>query len=161
MEVTTWKVTYTVGGIPNFQISVRSDPSGTDLANFNSSQALLNVSTSNVAITSTSGSVGVTVSNASTGQLLGQQTFGYVVQGDSLYAQDPTALHNWLSQFGSYSDVYVDEQVSDLMGEDTATSGTASATAHAEYQGTTYASAYKSWPIPSGPCSYPRKCYQN
>jgi hypothetical protein len=116
---------------------------------------LLDISTSNVAITSTSGSVALTVSDASTGQVLGQETFGYVVQGSSLYAQDPNALHNWLSQFGSYSDVYVDEQETGLAGQGAPTSGTASATASAEYEGTTYASADQSWPIA---CSYPRKC---
>lgn len=125
------------------------DPPGSELADFNASEALLNVSMSNAEVTSTSGTATVTVTNASNGTTLGQQSFGYVVKGSSLYAADPTAVQNWLGQFTGYSDVAVSVSASDLSGQDTATSGTASATTSAEYNGTTYASSTATWPIGS------------
>jgi hypothetical protein len=93
----TGTTTVTVG------IAVTIDPAGSDLAGFDTPRALANVAMDNANITSTAGTVTVTVSDASSGQVCGQQAFGYVVSGSSLYAQDPTAVHNWLTQFGSYS----------------------------------------------------------
>ena len=80
-----------------------------------------------------------------------------MINGTSLYAQDPTAVHNWLLQFTGYSDVDVDvDTTADLQ---TLAVGSASATANAQYQGATYASTTVSWDYnttpPSGGCDTP------
>ncbi len=86
---------------------------------------------SNATIYSTSGNFTVSVIDANTGASLGQQTFGYAVQGNSLYAQDPTGLHDWLQQFSGYSSVDVYVQVEPQVQVTNA--GTVSATDNAEY----------------------------
>jgi hypothetical protein len=143
-QSSTGQRTVTVG------VAVTISKLHSNLAGFDPTQALVNMSTSNATITSSSGTFTVTVSDASSGQVYGQQAFGYVVSGNSLYAQDPTALYNWLTQFSGYSCLDVTENLNDLQGRDTVSSGTASATASAVYQGTTYGSSTATWEIP--PC---------
>lgn len=125
------------------------DPSGSDVANFDASSALLNLAMTNAVITTTSGTLTVTVTNPSTGAVLGQGSFGYVVKGSALYAQDPTAVHNWLQQFANDPSVTVSVATDNVAEQDTGASGTASVTSSAEYEGTTYATAYKAWPVGS------------
>jgi hypothetical protein len=119
------------------------DPAGSDVASLDPSQALINIAMTNATTTATSGTLTVTVTNPSTGATLGQQSFGYVVNGSAIYAQNPTAVHNWLQQFATYANVTVSVATDDIPEQDIGTSGTASVTASAEYQGTTYATAYK------------------
>ncbi len=136
------------------------DPPGSYLSQFNASQALLNISMSNAELTSAGGTATVSVIDLSTGQTVGQQSFGYVVSGSSVYAQNPTSVQNWLNQFTGYANVDVDVQVNDLAGQNTASSGTASATASAQYQGTTYASTTATWDVGGGDGSCPHSpCY--
>jgi hypothetical protein len=118
---------------------------------------LLNLSLSNATISSTSGNATLTVTDASTGTMLGQQTFGWTVVGNSIYAQNPAAVHDWLQQFTGYSNVDVGVQVVPTL--QAADVGSASATANAEYTGTTYASTTVGWDyvkpakcIPGSPC---------
>jgi hypothetical protein len=136
------------------------DPPGSELADLNASQLSLPISMTNAELTSTSGTGTVTVTDLSTGNVVGQQSFGYTVSGSTLYVQDPTAVQNWLDQFTSYTEVEVGVAINSLAGQDTATSGTGTATGTAVYQGTTYASQYSSWNIGGGsgkPCN-PSPC---
>jgi hypothetical protein len=116
---------------------------GSDLTSLNSNRALLNLSLANATISSTTGTVTLSVADATTGQTINQQSFGYVVSGNSLYAQDPTAAYNWLQQFANYSNVSVRVEVSPVL--QTITPGSASATGNAQYQGVTYGSGTASW----------------
>jgi hypothetical protein len=135
--------THTIKIVPVF------DPAGSDVASLDPSQALINIAMTNATTTTTSGTLTVTVTNPSTGATLGQQSFGYVVNGSAIYAQNPTAVHNWLQQFATYANVTVTVATDDIPEQDIGTSGTASVTASAQYQGTTYATAYKAWPVGS------------
>lgn len=119
------------------------DPPGSYLAGFDTTQTLLNISTTNAAISSTTGNVTVTVKDLTTGQNAGQQTFGYVVNGNSIYAQDPTAVHNWFQQFTGYANIEVTAAVDATM--QTTSAGSASSTGSAQYQGVTYGSATVGW----------------
>jgi|GEM_PF-5970405 len=131
------------GSSVTLNYTVVFDPPGSYLCNFNAGQALLNLSLSNASISSTSGTAVMTVTDATNGSTLGQESVGWVVNGTSIYAQNPTALQNWLGQFCSYSDVAVNVQAAPQL--QTTTYGSASATAAVEYQGTTYASTTNSW----------------
>jgi hypothetical protein len=124
------------------------DPAGSDLVGFDATQALLNLSLTNATITSTSGTVILGVKDLTTGQIVGQQTFGYVVNGNSLYAQDPTAVYNWLQQFTSYASIDVIVNVDTDV--DATSVGGVSSTGNAQYQGITYASATVSWTYSGG-----------
>ncbi|MGH9865257.1 MAG: hypothetical protein ACRD4H_07570, partial [Candidatus Acidiferrales bacterium] len=136
------------------------DPPGSVVAGMDTSEALINLAMTNATITTTSGTVTVTVTNPSTGATLGQQSFGYVVNGGALYAQNPAAVHDWLQQFANYANVTLSLATDDIAEQDIGTSGTASVTAGTEYQGTTYATSYKAWSIgdsggngcPHSPC---------
>ena len=123
--------------------TIKWDPPGSYLASFDATQALLNLSLANATISSTSGTVNVKVVDLTTNQVVGQQAFGYVVNGTSVYVQDPTAVYNWLQQFTGYAsiDVVADLDTTAL----TTSTGTASATGTAQYQGSTYASSTVSW----------------
>lgn len=127
--------TYTIKILPTI------DPPGSVLANFDATEALVNLAITNATITAASGTVTVTATDATTGALLGQQSFGFVVRGSSLYAVDPTSVHNWLQQFANYANVTVNMATDNITEQETSTS--ASVTASAQYQGTTYATAYK------------------
>jgi hypothetical protein len=110
---------------------------GMDLAGFDPSQALMNIALSNATIASTSGTVTVTLTDLNTGQVAGQQSFAYVVRGNSLYAQDPTAVSNWLQQFSGLANLDVATNVS----TDLAPTAAGSATLNAQYGGVTYSSS--------------------
>lgn len=119
------------------------DPPGADVANFDTTQGLLTLTLSNATISSTSGTFVLSIIDHASQVTVGQQTFNYVVNGNSLFAQDPTAVHNWLQQFSSYADVDVQIDVTPVV---TAIApGTVSSTGTAVYQGTSYASATASW----------------
>jgi hypothetical protein len=116
---------------------------GTDLSSLDPSQAILNYSLSNATIASTNGLVTITLTDHNTGAIVGQQTFQYVVNGNGLFVQDPSAVSSWLNQFTSYSNLDVTVAAATDMQ---ATSGaTAMATGNAVYRGVTYASASVSW----------------
>lgn len=121
----------TSGGSITLSYKVTWDPPGSYLADFDASQALLNLSLSNATISSTSGDATVTVTDASTGATLGQQSFAWTVNGNSIYAQDPTAVQDWLQQFTGYSDVDVNVQV--LPTLQATAYGSASVTGNSEY----------------------------
>lgn len=124
---------------------------GTDLASFDPTQALMNVALSNATIASTTGTVTVTLTDLNTNQVVGQQPFAYVVRGNSLYAQDPTAVSNWLEQFSGYSNLDVATNVSTNL----APTAAGSATLNAQYSGVTYASSTVTFsrpPIGGGTC---------
>lgn len=122
---------------------IKWDPPGSYLTSFDATQALLNLSLANATISSTSGTVNVKVVDLTTNQVVGQQSFGYVVNGTSVYAQDPTSVYNWLQQFTGYANIDV---VADLVTNAlTTATGTASVTGTAQYQGSTYASSTVSW----------------
>lgn len=118
------------------------DPPGSYLVNFDATQALLNLSLTNSTIATTSGTATVTVKNLSNNQTVGQNSFAYVVRGNSLYAQDPTAVYNWLQNFTSYAsiDVLVDMNTPLQPLSD----GVVGVTRQAQYQGTTFASSTSS-----------------
>jgi hypothetical protein len=124
--------------------------SGTDLFSLDPSQAILSYSLSNATIASTNGLVTVTLTDDTTGVVVGQQTFQYIVNGNSLFVQDPSAVSSWLNQFSSNSNLDVglnlDTDVQAI------TSGTATVTSNAVYQGVNYASGSASWAasFPSG-----------
>jgi hypothetical protein len=131
--------------------------SGTDLASLDPSQAILNYSLSNATISSTSGPVTVTLTDDNTGVIVGQQTFQYVVNGNGLFAQDPNAVSAWLDQFTSYSSL--DVNLTTATDMQATSSGTATVTSNALYQGVTYTSSSASWagsPIGGGGCKPPR-----
>ncbi len=119
------------------------DPPGSDVANFDTTQGLLALTLSNATVTSTSGTFVLSIIDHPSQVTVGQQTFNYVVNGNSVFAQDPTAVHNWLQQFANYADVDVEVDVNPTV---TAIApGTVTTTGSALYQGTTYASATASW----------------
>jgi hypothetical protein len=130
------------------------DPPGSYLSTFDATQALLSLSLTNATISSTSGTANVSVKDLTTGQIIGQQSFGYVVNGNSLYAQDQTAVYNWLQQFTSYADIDVIVTADTTL--QTTASGSASSTGSAQYQGTSYASTTVGWTYTdtggTGPC---------
>jgi hypothetical protein len=117
--------------------------SGIDLAGFDPSQAVMTYTLSDATIVSTGGLVTLTLTDSDTGVTIGQQTFQYVVRGNGLFAQDPTAVSAWLNQFTSYTSLDMtatantDVQVIDP--------GTVTVTNNVLYQGTSYASATTSW----------------
>ena len=133
--------------------------SGIDLAGFDPSQAIMTYTLSDATISSTEGLVTVTLTDSDTGATVSQQTFQYVVRGNGLFAQDPTAVSAWLNQFTSYTSLDMtatantDVQVLDP--------GTVTVTNNVLYQGTSYASASTSWVstvgIRGGGCT-PRIC---
>jgi hypothetical protein len=141
----TGTVTVTFKHQPLQQLAMwqSSTLTGTELASLDPSQAILNLSLSNAAISSSSGQVTVTVTDDTTGAVVGTQTFQYVVNGNGLFAQDPSAVSSWLSGFTSYSSL--DVTVAANTSLQATSSGTASVTANAVYQGTTYASGTASW----------------
>ncbi|HET6841692.1 MAG TPA: hypothetical protein VFK06_08390 [Candidatus Angelobacter sp.] len=146
--------TITIKRQPLQQLAMWMPPvSGTDLASLNPSQAIMSYSLSNAAIVSTGGAVTITLTDDNTGATVGQQTFQYVVSNNSLFAQDPTAVSTWLSQFSSYTNL--DVSVVAKTDMQAAGSGTVTVTNNAIYQGTSYASASTSWvasPIRPGGC---------
>lgn len=117
--------------------------SGNDLASLDPSQAIFNYTLSNAQIVSTNGTVTISVTDATTGVIVGQQDFGYVVNGNGLFAQDPNAVSNWLQQFTAYSSLDVTVAATTYM--EAIITGPSSATINAVYQGVTYASATGSW----------------
>ncbi len=150
---TTVTVTYTIHIHPPLKQFGAWLPqvTGTDLASFDPNQALVNLSLSNATIASTSGTVTVTVTDLNTGQVAGQQSFEYVVRGNSLFAQDPTAVSNWLRQFTSLTNVDVATNVS----TDLSPTAAGSATLNAQYSGVTYTSStvtFQRPPIGGGGC---------
>ena len=137
-------------------IGIVVDPPGSDLSSFDTSQGLMAMSLSNATLSSTTGNFSLRVKDLTTGSIVGQQSFGYVVRGSSFYAQDPTAVHNWLQQFAGYSDV--DVLVDLAPTAETTSAGSASAITSAVYLGTTYASSTVSWeytPPDPGGCGTP------
>lgn len=140
----TTNILKTIGAAIALAVAILQDPSGADLVAFDPSQPLVNLQLSNLTIASTSGTGTLTITDNTTGQTLGQQTFGYVVRGTSVYAQDPTAVHNWLLQFSSAADVTVGIQFTTQLNA--VTQGAASATSLVEYQGVTLAAATSTLP---------------
>ena len=122
------------------------DPPGSVVAAMDTSQALLNFGLTNATISSTSGTVIVTITDETTNQVVGQQSFGYVVQGTSLYAQNPAAVSSWLQQFAGYSAINVGVNVTTTLQS----AGAGGATVNSVYQGTTYASSTVAWSAPTG-----------
>lgn len=119
---------------------------GSELASLDPSQAILNFSLSNATITSTGGAVTVTVTDDDTGVVVGQQTFEYVVSGNGLFAQNPSAVSAWLDQFTAYTNL--DVSVATASNMQANSPGAASVTSNATYQGVNYASASGSWTAP-------------
>jgi hypothetical protein len=131
------------GNVIKIRWKIRLGSKGSDLVSLDANQALLNLSLSNANISSTTGIIELSVTDPTTGQTLGLQSFGFVASGNSLYAQDPAAVYNWLQQFTGYSNIAVNVDVSsDLQ---TISSGSASAIGSSQYQGVTYGSATVSW----------------
>lgn len=145
---TTVSGTVTINNSGTQFVMWRPPVSGTDLASLDPSQAVMNYSLSNAAIVSTNGQVTITLTDANTGSTVGQETFQYVVNGNSLFLQDPTAVSTWLSQFTSNTSLNVTVAASTDM--QAIGSGTATVTNNALYQGTSYASASTSWVAPAG-----------
>jgi hypothetical protein len=152
-KTTASNVFKTIGAVCALVVAILADPSGADVAAFDPSQALVNLQLSNLTITSLTGSGTITVTDTATGRTLGQQTFGYVVRGTSVYAQNPTAVHNWLSQFSTAADVTVGIQVSPNVVP--VTQGPVSATSIVEYDGATIAAATVSSSTPPVPPQCP------
>ncbi|MBZ5509338.1 MAG: hypothetical protein LAO78_28095 [Acidobacteriia bacterium] len=125
------------------------DPPGSYLVNFDASQALLNISLSNATVTANTGTVTVSVKDLTTGQIVGQQNFNYVINGTSVYAQNPSAVYNWLQQFTGYSSIDVITNLTTPL--QSITDAPSSVTGSVQYQGTTYASASAGWE-PSDTC---------
>lgn len=124
------------------------DPPGSYLVGFDANQAFLNLSLTNAAITTTSGTATVSVKDLTTGLIVGQQNFGFVVNGNSIYAQDPTAVYNWLQQFTGYANIDVIVDVATTLN--TLSEGSASSTGSAVYLGVPYASATAGWSYTGG-----------
>jgi hypothetical protein len=79
-------------------------PPASDLATFNAADAVENLQFNNTKLANTSGDVTITISDENTGTLLGQQTFGYTINGnDQLTLDNPTAVTNWVRSFSSYN----------------------------------------------------------
>jgi hypothetical protein len=132
---------------------------GTDLASLDPSQAIFNYSLSNATISSTGGTVSISVTDNATGVIVGQQNFAYVVNGNGLFAQDPTAVSTWLNQFTAYTDLNV--SVAATTDMQAIRAGTATATSNAVYQGITYASSTVSWagqPVVGGGGCHTARC---
>ena len=131
------------GGAVTVKHEIVWDPPGSYLVDFDATQALLNLSLQNATISTTAGTVAVSVKDLTTGQFVGSQTFGYVVRGNSLYAQDPTAVYNWLQQFTGYASIDV---ITDVATDvQTTAPGSASSSGNAQYQGITYAAGTVGW----------------
>ncbi|MDT8069000.1 MAG: hypothetical protein ROO76_12625 [Terriglobia bacterium] len=125
------------------------DPSGSDLIGFDANQALLSLSLSGATISSPTGTATVSVKDLTNGQIVGQQNFAHVVRGTSLYAQDPTAVHNWLQQFTQYPSI----DVIVVAATDVNTTGSnPSCFSSAQYLGVIYAASSMSWDPPAQPC---------
>lgn len=138
-KTTASNVFKTIGAVCALIVVILADPSGADVAAFDPSQALVNLQLSNLTISSLTGTGTITVTDTASGRTLGQQAFGWVVRGTSIYAQNPTAVHNFLSQFSTAADVTVGIQVSpDVVP---ITQSPVSATSIVEYQGATIAAA--------------------
>ena len=146
-QTTTFDGSYSQkdGGTVSVKHEIQWDPPGSYLVSFDASQALLNLSLTNATIVSTSGTVLVSVKDLTTNTIVGQNTFGYVVRGTSIYAQDPTTVYNWLQQFTGYANIDVITDVTVDMQN--ISSGDASSIGNAQYQGITYASGTVSWSL--------------
>ena len=92
----------------------------------------------------------MTLTDDTTDVVVGQQAFQYVVNGNSLFVQDPSAVTSWLNQYSSNSNLDVGLSINtDVQA---IKSGTATVTSNAIYQGVNYASGSASWTasVPSG-----------
>lgn len=119
------------------------DPPANSLASIDTSQAWASITTQNGTVNNTSGTFTIEVTDTASGELLGQQSFAYTISGDSVYAQDPSAVHNWLDGFTQYGseEVTVAISAADIDFVPTVQSGTATLGVAANYNGVTYASA--------------------
>jgi hypothetical protein len=131
---------------------IKWDPPGSYLVNFDATKALLQLSLTNAKVASTTGSATVSVKDLTTGQIVGQQSFGYVISGTSVYAQDPSAVYNWLQQFTGYADIEVTTNLATLLQSVDSTSSS-SAVSTAQYQGTNYASGSVGWEPTTNNCT--------
>lgn len=131
------------GGYIQVHYQVVWDPPGSYLASLDTTQALLNLSLTNASVASTSGTFTLTVTDLTTNQNVGQQSFGYVINGTSVYAQDSTGVYNWLQQFTGYSNIDVTVDVTPALQATTTTSS--SVTGSAVYKGVAYGSATVGW----------------
>jgi hypothetical protein len=131
------------GRTRKISITINIDPPGSDVAAIDTTQALLTLSASNATLESTTGTATLSIKDLTNGQIVGQNSFAYIVRNESLFAQDPTAVHIWLQQFAGYADIDVIINVdTTFMGEP----GTSSlVTGSAMYQGRTYAATSVSW----------------
>jgi len=123
--------------------STHFDPPANQLSTIDVTQALAAFSLTNMAIENTSGTLTIKVTDTATGALLGQAQFNYYLSSDSLYAQNPAAVQNWLATFQQYGteEVTVDVSADDVNAQPTIQQGTATITMAAQYQGYTYGSA--------------------
>lgn len=128
------------------------DPPGSYLVNFDATKALLQLSLSNAKVASTTGTATVSVKDLTTGQVVGQQSFGYVISGTSVYAQSPSTVYNWLQQFTGYADIEVTTNLPTLLQSVDSTSSS-SVIGAAQYLGTTYASGSVGWEPVSTNCT--------
>jgi hypothetical protein len=117
--------------------------------NFDASQALLNLALTNATVTANAGTVTVSVKDLTTGQIVGQQNFDYVINGTGVYAQNPSAVYNWLQQFTGYADIDVITNLATPV--QSITDAPSSVTSSVQYKGTTYASSSAGWE-PSDTC---------
>ncbi len=144
-------VTQQTGFFVKLVLKAIFDPPGSYLVNFDASKALLQLSLTNAKVASTTGTATVSVKDVTTGQIVGQQPFGYVINGTSVYAQDPSAVYNWLQQFTGYADIEVTTNVPTSLESIDGTSSSSAAGA-VQYQGTTYASGSASWEPSNSNC---------
>ena len=155
----TVSATINIKRAPLQQLALWKPPvTGTDLASTDPTQAILTWGLTNATIVSASGPFTITVFDDNTGATIGQQTFQYVVSGNSLVAQDPTSVSTFLQGFTSYNSV--DVTVTANTDMESVTTATTTVTNNAVYQGVTYASGSVSWagrpPSGGGTCGTSR-----
>ena len=123
--------------------TVHFDPPANQLGSIDVSQGLAAFTLTNMTINNTSGTFTITVTDTATGNQLGQNSFSYYFSSNQLYAQNPTAVENWLATFQQYGteEVTVKIQAVDVDAQPTIQQGTATISMAANYEGTTYGSA--------------------
>lgn len=139
---------------PYAECTVRFDPPANELASLNVNQALGVLTTDNMQVLNQNGMGTIEVQDTATGQVLGQGQFGYYIVNDAMYAQNPAAVHDWLSTFSQYGYTAVTVTVSedDIQAQPTITQGTATLGMAAQYQGFTYGSGTLIEKIGSNSC---------
>lgn len=93
-----------VGAAITLVTTILESPPASDLATFDASQTAEDLQLTNTSLESTTGNVTITISDQNNGTLLGQETFGYTINGNDVVTfNNPSEVTNWVRSFSTYN----------------------------------------------------------